>query len=283
MTTTSLTLNAPAKINLHLEIGRRRKDGYHNLVTLFQEISLSDRLRFTPTRSSALSLRVSPVGLTSGPENLVIRALQLLREKLGVNVGMNVHLSKRIPVGAGLGGGSSDAAAALWAGWRLWKKGVNGSRRSPRPFLSKLAMRLGADVPFFLKGGRAWAGGIGEKLRSVRTGKRRWLLLIYPRVHVSTKEAYRLLDQSRARKLNTRSSKISRSEVSYFNSFEPVILSKFPKIAAAKKALIDSGCAPVMMSGSGSSVFGFVKSSAEGRRIRRILRRKPWDVFLAHT
>ena len=145
-----------AKLNLHLEILGRRPDGYHQMVSLFQSVDLADRLTLVPAPD--LRLRVSPAGLRLGRGNLVTRALRLLRERYGVRGGAHVRLLKGIPSGAGMGGGSSDAAAALVAGSALW-----GLKPSP-PELRAMALELGSDVPFFLGGGAAWMGGRGEKI-----------------------------------------------------------------------------------------------------------------------
>ncbi|MCG3205402.1 MAG: 4-diphosphocytidyl-2-C-methyl-D-erythritol kinase [Elusimicrobia bacterium] len=274
-----MILRARAKINLHLDVGSRRQDGFHSLKTLFQEISLHDTLEVSVMPQEIL-LSVEPKGLPTNSDNLVVRALEALRKKLGTTQGMRVHLKKRIPMGAGLGGGSSDAAAALWGGWLLWKSKSphKKPKRIPQVLVS-LARQLGADVPFFLKGGTAWAGGIGEKLKSVKTPRRRWLVLVYPKVHVSTPEAYRLLDEYRKKK--SRPKPVSAEK--YFNSFEPVIFEKYPEIARAKDILKSLGCTIVMMSGSGSTVFGFVKTRALGQRVIRKLSRRRWDCFLCHT
>ena len=278
-----LRLKAHAKINLHLDIGARRADGYHDLRTLFQEISLHDTLIFTPA-ARELTLEVAPEGLPTGDQNLVIRALESLRSALRVKKGLHVSLEKRIPVGAGLGGGSSDAAAALLGGWALWKgRGKVPSRRRIPPLLLRLARTLGADVPFFLRGGTAWGEGVGEKLTPVPAAPRRWIVLVYPRVQVSTRIAYRLLDQARLRKPSTNGHKAHGRELQPANSFEAVILPRFAAVRTAKATLDKIGCAGVMMSGSGSSVFGFTNSKKSADRVARRLRRKPWDVFVAHT
>jgi 4-diphosphocytidyl-2-C-methyl-D-erythritol kinase len=195
-----LTLHAHAKINLYLHVGPRRADGYHSIDTLFQEISLHDTLTFrlAPAR---ISLRVTGGKLSAGPDNLVVRALEMLRQTLSVKAGMRVVLDKKIPMGAGLGGGSSDAAAALLAGWTLWKGPV--PKKIPLA-LFDCAKKLGADVSFFLMGGRARAGGVGEKLMPVKKYAKQHLVLVYPRTHVSTAEAYRWIDQERPVKIKAR-------------------------------------------------------------------------------
>ncbi len=271
---------ARAKINLHLHVGPRRADGYHSLDTLFQEISLHDRLTFR-VAPKKITLRVKGARLTAGPDNLIVRALEMLRGKLGISEGMDVTLEKNIPMGAGLGGGSSDAAAALLAGYKLWtgKKGI------PK-ILFDCAAKLGADVAFFLRGGRAQAKGIGEKLSKPTFGPKKWLVVVYPRVHVATPLAYRWIDESRHNPspvaLSLKGEGWERGKAAR-NDFEKVVLPRFPAIRKAKEELRRLGCTGVMMSGSGSSVFGFADGKAAAEKVQRSLRLKPWDVFVAHT
>lgn len=270
-----LRLQARAKINLFLRIGGRRADGFHSLRTEFQEISLADNLEFRLSSKPGIHLTISGRKIPGSSENIVVRALTRLQSELKTNEGMTVRLTKDIPIGAGLGGGSSDAAAALWGGWLLWnKRPPTDYRRSSPRLLLTLAAQLGADVSFFIRGGRARATGKGEKLIPCRSGLRRYLVVAYPRVHVSTAEAYRLLDQSRRRKLPASLSK---------NDFEPVIFKKFPTVRRTKEHLEKLGCTGVQMSGSGSAVFGFVASLSAGRHIRRQLLKDSIDAFVAHT
>lgn len=278
-----LTLRAHAKINLHLDVGPLRPDGYHDLRTLFQEISLHDTLTFS-LADRELSLAVTPEGVPAGPDNLIMRALGKLRASLRIKRGMRVRLQKNIPVGAGLGGGSADAAAALMGGWALWKGSgaVPVAGRVP-PVLKRIAKTLGADVPFFLLGGTAWGEGVGEKLTPVPECPRRWLVLVYPRVQVSTRVAYKLLDAARLRRPSTNGHRVHAAHLRPVNSFEPVILPRFTAVRAARVALEAAGCSGVLMSGSGSSVFGFAAGKKDAERIARRLRKKPWDVFVAHT
>ncbi len=273
----AIIVPAYAKVNLHLDVGPRRKDGYHSLKTLFQEISLHDTLSFEVI-DGPIAFSASDTA-PQGQDNIVVKALLVLKNKLKTKKGMKVHLDKKIPMGAGLGGGSSDAAAALKAAWTLWKnpkaKKVSGMKRIPMDLL-KIAAKLGADVPFFLIGGTAWGEGIGEILKPLKPQPKRWMVLVYPRVHVSTPDAYQLLDQYRTKKTSTRPGP-------FFNSFEPVILRKFREIARAKKTLVDLGCTDVMMSGSGSTVFGFVSDPSEGAKVLNQLQDNSWDTFLVHT
>jgi len=316
---TRLALNAHAKVNLDLRIGPRRRDGYHSLETVFQEISLQDRLWFKKTSRKTISLELfhppSPgvaegeagrggrLGLpaeaaitakagggakrsanlqtlSSGKDNLIIRALTQLKAALNVKEGLHVTLEKNIPMGAGLGGGSSDAAAALWGGWLLWKKNARQSlfRRRVPPLLKRLAPKLGADVAFFLKGGRASGKGIGERLKTLTPRKKEWLILITPPCHVATKKAYAWLDESRKKV-----AALSKQRGTPRNDFEPVIVKRFPAVRAAKEALMAAGCRQVMMSGSGSSVFGLSASPAAGRRILSAIRKTYPRSWLVHT
>src|SRR5437879_6529839 len=173
---------AHAKVNLYLEITGRRPDGYHTLSTLFQTISLGDELTFAPAHK--LSLTCSEPTLSVDERNLVMRAARSLRELLQEERGARIHLEKNIPMGAGLGGGSSDAAGALKGLLQLWRRRIGG------PALQRLALQLGADVPFFLEGGLCSATGIGEKLKSQKPLQKTWMVLVYPGFRVSTKEAY---------------------------------------------------------------------------------------------
>lgn len=264
-----MKLQARAKINLHLHVGPRRADGYHSIETLFQEISLHDTLIFR-VAPKKIQLRVANAKLGPVRNNLVVEALTLLRHRLGLQAGMDVTLKKQIPVGAGLGGGSSDAAAALKAGWLLWTRLPFSPQRMP-PLLLRCARELGADVTFFLRGGRAKAKGIGEKLTQLSRRKKQWMVLVYPRVHVSTPDAYRWIDQEKPVSFKNK------------NDFEAVVLPRFPAIRKAKEELKRLGCQGVMMSGSGSSVFGFVPGKTAAQKIKRQLSTKPWDVFAVHT
>lgn len=273
----TITLKANAKVNIHLAVGLRRADGYHTLNTLFQEISWCDALRLQKT-SDSISVHSRHKQMPLGPDNIIVKALMLLRSKLKIAHGMRVDLVKRIPMGAGLGGGSSDAAAALWGGWRLWTGRSINKKRVP-PILKACAKKLGADVSFFLSGGRAWGRGIGDQLSPVKKYRKEWMVLIYPRVHVSTKNAYGWLDQARS---PSPLKGEGRGEGDH-NDFESVVLPRFPAIRRAKEELIRRGCRRVMMSGSGSTVFGMVKDKRDGLRVKHALKRRPWDVFVART
>jgi 4-diphosphocytidyl-2-C-methyl-D-erythritol kinase len=177
-----IRLPAPAKINWFLEITGKRRDGYHTLSILFQTISLADQLTFTPAKQ--LSMSCSDASLPTDDRNLAMRAAIALQTVLKEKRGAHIHLTKRVPMGAGLGGGSSDAAAVLLGLQRVWRRSV------PPDVLRKAAARLGADVPFFLEKGLCSATGIGDRLRPLPALPKLWLVLAYPGFGVATKEAY---------------------------------------------------------------------------------------------
>jgi 4-diphosphocytidyl-2-C-methyl-D-erythritol kinase len=284
--TGSRAFPAPAKINLFLEIVRRRPDGYHTLSTLFQEISLADTLRARPDPSGGPRLFCSFPGLTVGEDNLVLRAARAYATGDPKAVPLRFDLAKKIPLGAGLGGGSSDAAAALRAQWFFSR----GGRPFPEKRFRLLARRLGADVPFFLRGGLAEGRGVGEKLEflSPRRQEVRHFVLVYPRVFSSTPEAYRALRFPLTKRRS--GLKLKRALIDgapprlwapeLFNRLEETVLPRLPAVAKARRALEQSGCVAARMSGSGSSVFGVVETPAQGRAVLRRLSREPWDLWL---
>ena len=167
-----MKVKANAKINLYLDVISKRSDGYHNIETIMQEISLADELEILANKTGAINLTVSgKFAVSPGKENIVYKACELVRDKFGIKAGVDIHLIKNIPFGAGLGGGSSDAAAVITALSRLWQ--IDFSEL-------ELATSLGADVPFFLNGGRAFAEGIGEKLTYTKNYPKQYLVLVFP-------------------------------------------------------------------------------------------------------
>jgi 4-diphosphocytidyl-2-C-methyl-D-erythritol kinase len=270
-TARSANIRALAKLNLDLRVIGKRADGYHELRTIFQTISLADsiHLSFTPARRTAISLDDA----LAIPDNLVVRAAQLVMDALRTNGRVEIRLAKKIPMGAGLGGGSSDAAAILLA------LPVLAGGIIELPQLIEMAEQLGSDVPFFLLGGRAAAIGRGTELFPLPDSPARHGLLIAPGIHVSTSEAYRLLD---ARQLDARppgvslTSGLQQNKIGSFqsrlwgqgcpstgaNDFEGVVFKQHAKLGAIKKKLIRSGASPAMMTGSGSALFGLFEDRA---------------------
>ncbi|MBL0058348.1 MAG: 4-(cytidine 5'-diphospho)-2-C-methyl-D-erythritol kinase [Elusimicrobia bacterium] len=287
----ALTLASPSKINLFLEVLRRRPDGYHTLSTLFQEISLSDTLRVRARATSATTLVTNEGSLPTDETNLVLRAARVFQDAFPTTPGFSFSLTKRIPIGAGLGGGSGNAAAALKACWSL----ATGRSpvRAPWEALLPLARRLGADVPFFLRGGLASAGGVGDRLTflSPRRGRTFHFVLVFPRIFSSTPEAYRALrfplTKRRSGLKLTRAIQDGASPRLWapwlFNRLEEAVLPRLVPVAQVKEALLRAGCLNALMTGSGSSVFGVVENSRHGRQVAARLRGEPWDVRLVSS
>ncbi len=278
-----------AKINVRLDVVGKRPDGFHELRTIFQTISLHDDLVLRRTRGSAIALRVEGnAALATEPveKNLVYRAVDLLRRELRVRGGVEISLRKKIPAGRGLGGGSSDAAAALLGFLRLSGKKLDAAR------LMELAASLGADVPFFLHGGRALGVGKGDEIYPLPDAAKQYLLIVSPReIHVPTPDAYKWLDaqplyftadsSGDARKALTKAAKASNiwgfcalcwsaqgiGPLSNFaNDFEGPVFQRHPRLKQIKRVLLQNGAAEASLAGSGSAVFGVFPSPATARR-----------------
>lgn len=278
-----LIVRAHAKVNLSLRVGPRRPDGFHPLHTVYQTIDLHDTLRVTQRRGPfALSCRTP--GVPADPSNLIWRAAAALWRRLGRAgdpVGVAIHLQKRIPMRAGLGGGSSDAAATLVALNELWRA------RLSRNALVELAAALGSDVPFFLVGGTALGLGRGELVQPLPDAPPRAVVLIDPGLGVSTAEAYGWFDRDTSRRAGrarfTRSSAEVSSAVDAVNDLEGSVIRRHPEIGAARQALLDAGAETARMSGSGSAVFGMFDRRRAARAACRSLARSGWTVMCAKT
>jgi 4-diphosphocytidyl-2-C-methyl-D-erythritol kinase len=263
----SVHIPAFAKVNLCLHVLGRRPDGYHKLRTVFQTISLHDTLELELTGRPGIVLGADDPNLPVGRENLVWRALVALAGELGLRQGVQARLVKRIPVARGLGGGSSDAAAALVGLLRLAR------RRVPLARLIEIAASLGADVPFFLFGGRAVGVNRGDEIYPLPEGPRQAVLVVSPAgIDVPTRDAYRWLD-SRLTKSQGHSKLLrfcarcwSGQGSELANDFEPVVFSRYPRLARLKRALLRRGAREAALAGSGSAVFGIFPSPAQARR-----------------
>jgi 4-diphosphocytidyl-2-C-methyl-D-erythritol kinase len=277
-----LELSAAAKVNLALEVLKRRADGYHEIATVMQTVDLSDRLVLED--ADVLEVRTSAPGVPTDERNLAYRAAAALRDAAGVERGARITLDKRIPVAAGLGGGSTDAAAALVGLNRLW------GLRWPAAGLEELAVGLGMDVPFFLRGGAALATGRGERLAPLG-GAALGLVLVNPRFAVSTADMYGRVtpamysDGARAREaaaaLETR--RASRVAVSLYNGLEIAARAAYPQIGQMQAALVAAGALGAAMSGSGPTVFGVARSWEQARQIRGRVARGSWECWAVRT
>jgi 4-diphosphocytidyl-2-C-methyl-D-erythritol kinase len=265
----SVRLPAFAKINLCLHVLRRLPDGYHELRTIFQAISLRDTLELSIARDAGIRLETDDPALPAGPENLVYRAIEAMGRELGFCGGIHARLEKRIPVARGLGGGSSDAAAALIGMLRLTKK------KLPLARLIEIAAGLGADVPFFLFGGRALGVNRGDEIYPLPDAPTRTILVVSPKeIGVSTKDAYQWVSAeltNRAKPPNiwgfcalcwSRQGGIS-------NDFETPVFRHHPRLGEIRDGLLKRGAAEAALAGSGSAVFGVFRNPAQARRAAR--------------
>jgi 4-diphosphocytidyl-2-C-methyl-D-erythritol kinase len=280
----SVRLPAFAKINLCLHVMGERPDGYHELRTIFQAISLHDTLELSiePGGSGQLSLSCNDVSLPLGPDNLVWRAIEAIGPDIGFRGSISVQLDKRIPVARGLGGGSSDAAATLIGMMRLMKSQV------PLPRLMEIAASLGADVPFFLFGGRALAVSRGDEIYPLPNVPKQTILVVSPRnIGVRTKDAYQWISAELTK--TAKPPKIwgfcalcwSRQGGSLSNDFEGPVFRRHPRLGEIRDALLKRGAADAALAGSGSAVFGVFRNPAQARRTARAF---PEDsVFVVET
>ncbi len=243
---------APAKLNLGLHVLRKRPDGYHDLETVFLRLPWHDRLTVQP--AATLSLTCSDPALPTDETNLCLRAARLLAETCGVHAGAALHLDKHLPYGAGLGGGSSDAATTLRLLAAFWQLPVTDAH------LHALAARLGADVPFFLGPPAALGTGRGEVLTALDYRLPYALVVVVPPVHVATALAYRLVrpDEQNRPRLDelVMSNDLDRWRRELVNDFETPVFGAFPVLQAVKAALLEAGAAYAALSGSGSALFG---------------------------
>lgn len=283
----TFSLPSYAKINLRLRVLGKRPDGYHELSTIFQTITLHDRLTFRTLDSARLELECDALDVPTDETNLVLRAARLLRERFRIERGAHVKLEKMIPTGGGLGGGSSNAAVALIGLAQLWE--IETSRDQ----LVELGASLGADVPFFFTGGRALGMGRGTEIAPLADAPPMSLLVVSPRVKISTAEAFKSLNAPALTKDFAPVNLLVSREESEFsgslhaplaNDFEPAIFRQQPEIECARNALRDAGAGAALLSGSGSSVFGIFENASEVASARTRLRiEEGWQVFACDT
>lgn len=279
-----LRYRAHAKFNLALDVRGVRPDGYHEIRTVLQSIALCDLLDVYPA-ASGLEFTCSDPSLPAGADNLVVKAALALREATGCSKGARIHLTKRIPSQAGLGGGSSDAAVALMALARLWRLPSDPAALMP------LAARVGSDVPFFLVGGTALGVGRGEEIYPLPDAPRLRLLVVKPATGMPTAEAYRRLDD-----------RLTQQDVAHniyaivqcavdgrfderllFNRFEEVATEKEGEAAALRQALLDAGARRAVLAGSGSSWVGLFQSRALAQDAYRRMVHRGITVVLTET
>jgi 4-diphosphocytidyl-2-C-methyl-D-erythritol kinase len=259
---------APAKLNLFLRVVGRREDGYHLLQTVFQLLDFGDTLRLRCRDDGRIERHGGPAGVDA-EDDLVVRAARLLQQETGCRSGADIALAKRIPLGGGFGGGSSDAATVLRALDRIWRTGLSIER------LAALGARLGADVPVFVRGHSAWAEGIGEQLTPLELPPR-WYLLLDPGCQVATGALFQAPDLTR-NAIQLKMADFDPDRV-VGNAFESVVRSRVPRIDAALTALSRFGAATMTGTGSGCFVAFAGREAAESAAVAL---GRQWRVWLA--
>lgn len=258
-----------AKLNLYLDVLNRRRDGYHNIETIFQTISLYDSLLFEANEALVLDCNFEAL---AGEDNIVLRAARLLRERSHTRAGARIRLEKRIPVAAGMAGGSGNAAATLTALNQLWKLDW------PRERLWRLAQELGADVPYCLYGGTMAATERGDHLTPLLPLPETWFVLVHPPLALSSATVYNhpLLEYKTEKAVGGRTPSfetivktLQQGNVPgvVFNRMEKPVFAEHPELLTLKEALINLGCTAASMSGSGPTLFGICTSERQARDI----------------
>jgi 4-diphosphocytidyl-2-C-methyl-D-erythritol kinase len=260
-----LTLPAPAKLNLFLHVIGRRADGYHLLQTVYQLLDWGDQIELEVRKDGLIERLSGPAGVPAD-QDLAVRAARLLQADSGTGQGATLAIAKTIPAGAGLGGGSSDAATVLLGLNRLWRLDYSLER------LAQLGLRLGADVPVFVAGRSAFAEGIGERLQPLDLPER-WFVVVWPDISSSTAEIFQAPELTRNTPALTMT---ALAGLETRNDLEPVAVRRWPPIAAARAWLSAHGAA--RMSGSGASVF---VEAADEQAARAIVATSPWPAWAA--
>jgi 4-diphosphocytidyl-2-C-methyl-D-erythritol kinase len=277
---TERTVLSPAKVNLFLRVLSRRPDGYHNIVSIVDLISLYDVLHILPLADERIVVKDDRGVLPEGDANTIYRAARLLKESYRITSGVSIYVEKRIPIGAGLGGPSSNAATTLRELARLWKLPVTKRR------LMDMGRTIGADVPLFVYGRSCVMRGIGEKVSPV-TLPSLWYLVVYPGIALKARDVYEglkivLTKGENDIKLSKPFRSLEDIGIILDNDLERVSISMCPTIGTIKEKLINAGSVGALMSGSGSSVFGIFENEEGARKAERLFNGMG-DVFVAHS
>lgn len=272
--TEKIELKAPAKINLFLKILNKREDGYHNIYSWFQAVSLYDYVTYIKTSATGFKLQHNgPPSLPAGEKNLIIKTAGLMFEMFDLVGGLNIELEKNIPISAGLGGGSSDSAATIYAIDKLY--GLSLSDEEKR----EIGQKIGSDVPFFFSSGQAEVTGRGEIIKNISIPSDYYLILIKPELSISTAESYSglkmdLTSSTEDIKLfcykDFREMASDLSEIE--NDFEKEQMKSFPVLEKVKDVLKNAGADLVRMSGSGPTIYGLFRDMPEGDGLKQIIR-----------
>ena len=285
MNENSFTLPSFAKINWFLRVIGKRDDGFHDLCTVFQTVSLCDFLTFS--ESDEIILTCNDARIPNNEENLIVKAALNLKEKLGIQKGARIHLEKNIPVEGGLGGGSSNAAVALLGLIKLWNIDYGVVN-----LVSDFGGQIGSDVPFFFRGGTAFGSGRGTEIEPLEDRTEKFILIVTPEIRVSTREAFARLGATRLTKEASKSIlQICRDEaLSLYprqnelkNDFEASIFAVEPEIERVKKTLLELGAIKALMSGSGASVFGIFENKETRQAAEKAIENENWRKFAVAT
>jgi 4-diphosphocytidyl-2-C-methyl-D-erythritol kinase len=279
-----IILKAPAKINLFLELQNKRKDSYHNLETIMQTVSLYDEISFENS-DNGIFLESDNNNLPTGSTNIVHKAAKMFYDYFKIDKGVKIYLKKIIPIGAGLGGGSSDAAATLAALVKLYN--VNTRKEE----LEEMATKLGADVAFFLTGGTALCKGIGNIITPLKSIRNLNLVLVNPGFGINTAGVYKkvrfpLTNGSEINRIishiNNGSFDKKEAFSGCFNRLEDFVLADYPKITKIKNILRGAGCVS-LMSGSGATVFGLLDSTVNLEMLKTALSLHNWKFWFVNS
>lgn len=284
----TLIVQAPAKINVGLWVKNKRPDGYHDLETIFQTISLEDTITLHESFEDGIHVYCNNPNVPAGADNIVFKAARIFLEKTGIEPALDIKIEKRIPMAAGLAGGSTDAAAVLTGLPKLYEKTVTANE------LMEMATFVGSDVPFLIKGGLAVGAGRGEKLEFYEPPKNQLtvVVVIPTDVAVSTKWCYENYTpgnnetKGRAFKMILeafRDCDLGSLKKLVFNDLESVTLHRYPIVQKIKELLASTGEGVVLMSGSGPSVFGIFENKKKACEALKALKGMPVEVFIEHT
>ena len=278
-----MRLEAFAKINWSLDIVGVREDGYHLMDMIMQPVSLADDIVLTPSDDFEITTDGYPRS-RADRTNLAMRAALALNETTGFSGGAHIHVHKRIPMGAGLGGGSADAAAVLFGLNRIWDLGLTGEE------LEKIGLRLGADVPFLIRGGLARVRGIGELIEPRACRNNYWMLVFQPCRGLSTRDIFEAWNPDAVRHPDTESAlkalesgNLMQLSENIGNVLEPVSASRCPEIGEAVRSLLAAGARIASMTGSGSAVFGVFQSGTDAEKAAAVLLKRWKHIHICHS
>ncbi len=278
-----MRLEAFAKINWSLDIVGVREDGYHLMDMIMQPVSLADDIVLTPSDDFEITTDGYPRS-RADRTNLAMRAALALKETTGFSGGAHIHVHKRIPMGAGLGGGSADAAAVLFGLNRIWDLGLTGEE------LEKIGLRLGADVPFLIRGGLARVRGIGELIEPRACRNNYWMLVFQPCRGLSTRDIFEAWNPDAVRHPDTESAlkalesgNLMQLSENIGNVLEPVSASRCPEIGEAVRSLLAAGARIASMTGSGSAVFGVFQSGTDAEKAAAVLLKRWKHIHICHS